>query len=327
MGRKDRTLDASQCIHCGKCAQNCTLLRAYKLNIGDADRLSELAYHCFLCGKCTEVCPKGIDGREIILNMRREAVKNGGKRPSGKGYGMLLLEKKNYLFRNYRNAAAGSVLFPGCNFPSFYPQTTKKLAGLLREKADIGVIYDCCGKPVAELGMEEEEKRIVDGLSARLAKNHVSEIITMCPNCYHFLKPRLSVRVLNVYEKLAELGIGEPVREAGEVFPPCPDREGGEIWESIRPFMAAECPVITDVECCGLGGSASAAEPEIARNFGETLAKRKIPRIYTYCASCSGNLSRSGCGNVRHVLAEILGTNEAPDIGRSLVNRAMSKFW
>ena len=42
-------------------------LKKYGIDIGDTEKLKELSYHCFLCGKCTEVCPIGIDGRDYIL--------------------------------------------------------------------------------------------------------------------------------------------------------------------------------------------------------------------------------------------------------------------
>ena len=50
-----------------------------------------------------------------------------------KGYGMLLKEKKDYIYKNYRNATGKCILFPGCNFPSFYPKTTKRLVNELKK--------------------------------------------------------------------------------------------------------------------------------------------------------------------------------------------------
>ena len=35
------------------------ILKKYDLTIGDIEKLSRLAYHCFLCGKCSKVCPQG----------------------------------------------------------------------------------------------------------------------------------------------------------------------------------------------------------------------------------------------------------------------------
>ena len=130
--KQQETTGADACIHCHLCRDRCEFLRKYNIDIGDTERLRELAYSCFLCGKCSEICPLGIDGRKIVLDMRRERVEQQGGKLREKGTGLLLFEKKRYLFKNYRNQTEGSVLFPGCNFPSFYPQTTKYLAGLLR---------------------------------------------------------------------------------------------------------------------------------------------------------------------------------------------------
>lgn len=336
-----RKTNASECIHCHLCQKNCDFLSKYKIDIGDRKRLEELAYHCFLCGRCTEVCPIGIDGREEILNIRREQSRDHKGHPGEKGYGMLLMEKKDYLFRNYGNAsgtdawktvrdtAGKSVLFPGCNFPSFYPNTTKKLVELLKDKAGIGVVYDCCGKPVAELGMEEQEEKIIHGIEERLRKHGITELVTMCPNCYHFLKPRLSVRVASIYEKLKDLGLGSQIPGSGSVFMPCPDRETHKWLEEIRPFFREECTVLQSVQCCGLGGCAGVKEPELARGMAEKLAKEMTEKqiVYTYCGSCSGNLARNGCKNVQHVLSEILGVHEKPDTGRSMLNRMKTKLW
>lgn len=65
---------------------------------------------------------------------------------------MLLLEKKNYIFRNERHMTGKSVLFPGCNFPC-YPSYQCQILS----QVDMGVLFDCCGKPVSELGLKEQE--------------------------------------------------------------------------------------------------------------------------------------------------------------------------
>ena len=154
-------LDADRCVHCHLCQKNCAFLSKYQMDIGDTEKLRELSYHCFLCGVCSEVCPLGIDGRGIVLTMRRErAEKNHGK-TAEKGYGDLLMEKGNYLFRNGRHKKGESLLFPGCNFPSFYPETTKAMIRLLRGQAGMGVLLDCCGKPVGELGLKNKEETIL----------------------------------------------------------------------------------------------------------------------------------------------------------------------
>jgi fumarate reductase (CoM/CoB) subunit B len=36
------------CTHCGVCTENCEFLKKYDLTIGDTEKLSKMAYHCFL---------------------------------------------------------------------------------------------------------------------------------------------------------------------------------------------------------------------------------------------------------------------------------------
>lgn len=325
MDREVKITDADACVHCHLCQKNCAFLGKYQIDIGDVDSLRELSYHCFLCGRCSQVCPKGIDGRQIILDMRRQSVENHGGKLRENGYGMLLWEKKGYRFRNYKNIRGKSVLFPGCNFPSFFPETTRYLAGLLREKAGMGVVFDCCGKPVAELGMKGEEERILREMDKRFREAGVEEVVTLCPNCYHFLKDRLSVKLTTIYKKLEELGLGQKVSGKVQMLLPCPDREGQEMLQDIRPFLTGKIQVMEQVQCCGLGGSAGVKEPDLAGKMPEGIDRAE--KFYTYCASCSGNLARKGYADAEHILLKILGRDEKPDTKRSLWNRIKSGYW
>ena len=318
-------INADACIHCHLCREACSFLRKYGLDIGDTEQLRKLAYHCFLCGKCTEVCPKGIDGRQVILQMRQQQVRENGGRVKEKGYAMLIREKKDYLFQNYRNGTAGSVFFPGCNFPSYYPETTRKLAAMLRERAGIGIVFDCCGKPVAELGMEPEAEKIIETIDKKLRQMQVEEVIMACPNCYAYLKGKLSVRVVTIYTKLLELGLGKKIGGKLKVFPPCPDRAGKEILSQILPFLEEDPEITEESQCCGLGGCAGQKEPELA---GQMIGNLSADNgICTYCASCSGNFARKGYGEAEHILLKILESSEKPDAGKSMINRMKTRYW
>ena len=66
--------NAAECVHCGLCTKNCLFLKKYKIDLKGLEERPELAYHCFLCGKFKEVCPKDIDGRQIALENRRKFV-------------------------------------------------------------------------------------------------------------------------------------------------------------------------------------------------------------------------------------------------------------
>lgn len=326
MNDKQRIADASACNHCHICQKNCLFLEKYKIDIGDTERLRELSYHCFLCGTCSRVCPKEIDGREIILNMRKQQVReNQGKLPE-KGYGLLVMEKKNYIFQNYGQGQKKSVLFPGCNFPAFYPQTTQYLSGLFREKTGGGTVFDCCGKPIAELGMEDQEAKIIERIEKKLAKDGAEEVVTLCPNCYDFLKPRLKVNVVSIYHKLRELGIGSVIEDKITIFPPCSDRDNKELLGEIVNFLKEEPEIVSKVQCCGLGGCAGQKEKELAKQMVQNIDREMEGTIYTYCATCAGNFVRKGRKDTRHILLEILEQNEKPDTGRSVMNRMMAGY-
>ncbi|MFI3171936.1 MAG: (Fe-S)-binding protein [Eubacteriales bacterium] len=320
---KERAL---QCISCGLCTKHCTFLTKYNLDFSDDERLSELAYACMLCGKCTEVCPIGIDGRNRILAMRSEQVgKNSGKLS---GYQMLRAEKVNYKFKNYRNGKKKSVLFPGCNYPSLYPQTTDKLIDIMKQY-EIGVVFDCCGKPIAELGLEKEKNQILYTLNRKLKSEGIEEIIVVCPNCYYYLKDKLEISVVTIYEKLLELGLGNKIRLSKEdviaIFPPCPDRKNKRWMTHIQQYLEQEIKYIEEIQCCGLGGVAAAEEPEFPEIMSTKL-RESTEDTYVYCASCAGSFARNKVQGVHHFLNEILGSDEEPDVKHSMLNRMKFKF-
>lgn len=319
---------AENCIHCGLCTRKCAFLKKYSLDLQAFAAHLELAYHCFLCSDCSAVCPKKIDGRQIALRLRRDNVAENGGKIAEKGYAALIAEKKNYLFRNQKKADKKSVLFPGCNFPSFFPETTAHLVKLLKDTADIGVLYDCCGKPISELGLAKEDAQGLEALKKRLELLGIEEIIVLCPNCYHFLKPRLEIPVVSIYEKLTQLGLGRTIpEEKAHLFVPCPDKATLALEKSLLPFFTGETVNIRGIQCCGLGGCAAEKEPEISASFASGLKDQNLPNVYTYCASCAGKLRRSGVENVHHVLVDILGTGEESELSlKSLWNRAKHRF-
>ena len=147
------------------------------------------------------------------------------------------------------------------------------------------------------------------------------------PELLCLFKPKLAdVKVISIYEKLEELGIGNKNLIPEKVFLPCPDREKRELLKMIERYTAGGLTPVENVQCCGLGGCASVKEPELAKGMGAALKDAGERKVYSYCASCAGNLNRNGCKNVTHILTEIMETYEKADIGKSMVNRIKTKF-
>lgn len=312
-----------QCISCGKCKANCEFLSKYQLDFSDRAALKELAYHCMLCGTCTRVCPIGIDGRNRILDMRRGLVsENHGKID---GYQVLRGEKVNYKFRNYKRGQKKSVLFLGCNYPSLFPQTTEKLMKLM-EANQIGVVFDCCGKPISELGLEDKANTITAKLNAQFRKKNIEELIVVCPNCYYYLKDKIDIPILTIYEKLVSLDIKtSPISEDASIFMPCPDKNNKKWLQDIEKLTRNQIQVVEGIQCCGLGGVAVAKEPKYPEIMAEKLKETKKD-TYVYCASCAGSFTRNSVENVEHILNAFVGSKEVPDIKYSMINRMKYKF-
>lgn len=317
------------CVSCGICRENCSFLEKYLLDFSKEEALSKLAGHCFLCGKCTAVCPHGVDGRKHILDMRRKnTAKSQVTQPTNF---FMQFEKTNYLFKNYKYANKKSVLFPGCSYPSLYPETTKELIEILSQNG-IGVVFDCCGKPIGETGQIKKEEAILTRLNQKLIKQGVEEIVTICPNCYEYLSGKLEVRVISIYEKLITLGIGNRVSETGiHVFPPCPDRYEKKWIKQMHPFLPAQTKLLESIQCCGLGGCAFQHEKQIVSEWScklsHELTAEHTEQFYVYCASCAGAFTRNKVGQVRHLLNEILGSFEEVDVRHSLLNRIKFKWY
>lgn len=236
---------------------------------------------------------------------------------------LLKLEKAHYPFVNWRHAKADVVLFPGCNAVSFFPRTVDALADLMADAAQVGIAYDCCGKPLVDYGMVGED-RMLSKLEKRLAKAGVKELVCVCPNCYEYLSGRLPVRVTGVYEKLQQLSLLREGALAGEgvVFPPCPDKRNLAWLEQLKPAFGQMPQVATASPCCGWGKSGVGKTSEQLAEMGKRCLGPAD--TYVYCASCAGCLSAHTQGDQRvlYALVELLGTNERPQVSSSLANRA-----
>lgn len=244
------------------------------------------------------------------------------------GQRMMLLEKRHYLFRNWPKKPCRDILFPGCSFPSQFPRTMDALEHLCAEHG-VGVAYDCCGKPLSEAGLEGDARRIAGELDGFLTKLGVARVIVLCPNCLTYLQESLSHPVVSIYDQLPQWGVSPPSqRWEGRYFIPCPDKKTQALLSQIR----ALCPLeqMTPVECapcCGLRGDIAAHGPQAGQQLC-SLVKGEVGAepLYTYCASCSGQFQRNGCGDVRHVLSALLNVHEHPDAGRAFWNRIRTKW-
>lgn len=68
------------CISCGTCSATCsasqfTTFSLRKINLlvmrGEIDAVAKEIEKCMLCGKCTLACPRNVNTRNVILQIRK----------------------------------------------------------------------------------------------------------------------------------------------------------------------------------------------------------------------------------------------------------------
>ena len=298
-----------KCINCNLCNRNCYFLNKHNINLKDFTYRPDLRYHCFLCNKCQNVCPKDLSGKEISMEMRREDIRGA------------LDEKKirdPYIYKNDGFSKSEDLIYFGCSFPGYYPKTSQKLIEIGKK---LGVDYDidCCKFTINLLGEDQD----LTSMDDYFYEKGVKRLICVCPNCYHFLKAKLKkTKVISIFKFLYDNNIGKKLDKKIEVYFPCSDRYNREIFGDIEKFLEnGFIDQYKDINCCGLGGAALSNEKDIKGYIKEKMENAQEDSIYTYCASCSYQFSSYGLKNIRHILSEILGVEEkvCMDYGKNLV--------
>lgn len=288
----------TSCIGCNLCRRSCYFLENNKINLRDLTNRPDLRYHCFMCGKCEDVCPKDLSGKEIVRLMR-------GENPEG-------LEEERaqrdpYPYENKAYKDSKDLIYFGCSFPAYYPKTSKKIIDLAR---DLGTDFsiECCLFTYEGLGGRVDHRSAEE----EFLKKGVGRLIAICPNCYHHYKKTFKkIEVVSIYRYFLENKIGQPIKEPVEVYFPCSDRYKREIFKDLEPFFESSyIDKFKDINCCGLGGGALRNEPGAADFVKEKMEKAQAKNIYTYCASCSYQFDSYGLKNVKHLASEILGVHE-----------------
>lgn len=246
------------------------------------------------------------------------------------GMKLMLWEKDNYKFKNYRHTHFKSVIMPGCNFSSFFPNCTKELMRIADDN-NMGYLYECCGKHMSEIGLNDRGVACSVRIGHNLEKNGVEELVCCCPNCYHYMKDKINIPIVSIYAKLRELGIGNKiVSEQIPIFYPCPEKASNfEILEDLKFYLDGEIidPLTKKIPCCHVNQKRAAEKPELQGKLMENVVKTWDRDFYTYCATCICYFGRGGVSGARHVLPEILGIDEPfPGGCKPWLNRAKLKF-
>lgn len=329
---------AKKCRECGACASVCDISRALNgvapgiavrgalLGREDA-RTSWFIPRCSLCRACVGVCPEHIDTPRLVV-AARSFMRERGCLDMSRYAAMYVDYDANAisLFRDtygldypfFPEGKYQVLYLPGCSLLNEGPELTSPAVAWLGEAlgVKVGLMGDCCGMPLYEMGLLERAKAFEDGLWQKIHATGATTLVLACPNCMGTLAERgkkEGVQVVSIYEIMARAGFRAPVVLDGTItiHDSCPARFT-DLGKYVRAILS-DYDVVEmehsgcDSICCGSGGAVAMFDPTVS----SIRAERRISEFkaagakycVTYCMSSCGTLTGECTFNlIKHVL-------------------------
>ena len=318
------------CPGCGLCIDACPM-GVLKGNIKDTTvylnrqirrnneaRIEEISDKCLLCGKCTAVCPVGVEGDRLRIAQRSVRKYNFG--PDYSNIDSLKeAENCNKFVINSNNVVSSSdnekvLYFAGC-MTSLTPVIREKTVSIL-EKA--GIEYEfmdkdgglCCGRPMLMAGRLEQAAQLVEKNTEIIMNSGADTLLLSCPICYRIFRENYSlpgIEVIHHTEYFERLVFSGRIRvskgNTKYVFhDPCELGRGCGVYEQPRNVISAAGELVEAARnrkesiCCGgsLGSLTLGFDKRKAmtENALANLTAASPDRIVTACPLCMSTFGR-----------------------------------
>ena len=318
------------CPGCGLCIDACPM-GVLKGNIKDTTvylnrqirrnneaRIEEISDKCLLCGKCTAVCPVGVEGDRLRIAQRSVRKYNFGPDYSNID-SIKEAENCNKFVINSNNIVSSSdnekvLYFAGC-MTSLTPVIREKTVSIL-EKA--GIEYEfmdkdgglCCGRPMLMAGRLEQAAQLVEKNTEIIMNSGADTLLLSCPICYRIFRENYSlpgIEVIHHTEYFERLVFSGRIRvskgNTKYVFhDPCELGRGCGVYEQPRNVISAAGELVEAARnrkesiCCGgsLGSLTLGFDKRKAmtENALANLTAASPDRIVTACPLCMSTFGR-----------------------------------
>jgi len=333
--REEAQKEADRCFPCTcmECVKVCEYLKEYRaypkryvreiynnlcivMGVRNSNRMIN---SCSLCGLCKEVCPEKMSMAEVCLEARQTMVATK-KMPisahefalrdmafsTGEAFAVAKhqpgFQKSNWLF------------FPGCQLSASSPEHVESCYQFLCESRDggVGLMLNCCGAPALWAGRTETFEQSCETLKQLWEQMGRPRVITACSSCFRTMKENLpEIPIESLWPHLnSEEAVRPKPQFAGReyaIHDPCSTRGVMEVEDSVRGLLqrmgvdGKELNPRGQTTCCGYGGLARFANPDLTDKTIERRAKQNDADYITYCAMCRDSFARQGKRAV-HVL-------------------------
>jgi Fe-S oxidoreductase len=312
--------EAKRCLKCSclSCLPPCPLLRSHKgypkkyarefyNNIITAFGIRHSNRHinsCAECGLCGQLCPNGADLGEFVRLARLDMVSSNHMPVSAHEFALEDQEFANSPDIAFVRNPPGKdksryMFFPGCQLLGAYPETTLKTYQYLNENlaGSLGLWSGCCGAPGRWSGRTILTGKTGAAFLEKWRQFGEPVIILACPSCALFFKAQLpEVPIKGLWPVLDSLPSPPGARALNQtmaIHDPCSARLDFEGQKAVRSVMAKVGQKLTEPKmtgrftlCCGYGGLASEAQPELAKEYALERTKHNDEPILAWCSVC-----------------------------------------
>jgi Fe-S oxidoreductase len=288
---------------------------------------------CAQCGLCGQICPNGADLGKFVELARFDMVASNHMPASAHEYAL-----EDQVFSNSPQAAflraepgtdsSQYLFFPGCQLTASIPQAAKAVYHHLTEhlKGGVGLWASCCGAPGRWSGRKILTEKSTSALKTAWEGAGRPTIILACPSCrLFFLNELPSIPIISLWSVLESLPKPSGAKTLSEpllIHDPCAARLDAQAQDSVRALMGAIGQDITEPKltkrftlCCGYGGLADQANPEMGRQYALERTSEAGGPLLAWCIMCRDRFL--GVGSLAYHPLELLFA-DAENCGESI---------
>lgn len=336
-------LQVYSCPSCGVCIDACPM-GAVKANIKDTTvylnrqikrynekRIEEISDKCLLCGKCTALCPVGVEGDRMRIAQR--SIRKYNLSPDYSNIDVnMLLERCNKFVSSTNNDVSSTqnqkvLYFAGC-MTALTPVISKSTQSVLQKAGIKFEMMDkdggiCCGRPMLMAGRKEQAEEMVAKNTAIIKASGADTLLLSCPICYKIFKEKYHLEGIEVihhtefFDRLINEGrLSIKGSDTRFVYhDPCELGRGCGVYEEPRRVIG-RAGVLVEADkngkesiCCGgsLGSLTLSFERRkaLTENALNNLTVASPDVIATACPLCRSTFNRYSDRPVKDI-AEII---------------------
>jgi Fe-S oxidoreductase len=315
-------VELNSCSRCGICIDTCQLASSanikgvqsvyYLQNLRYNQTNCEQTLNCLMCGRCDNICPVGID----IKNIRQ----------SGRIAEVNQLENNYQYIPNVYTSKTEVLYFAGC-MTHLQPAIKKSMIEILDTAKVKYKFMDedksiCCGRPLLLAGKKEQALELVEKNKKIIAQSGAKLLVTSCPICYKVFSEDydLSIKVMHHSEYLLQLIEEEKIQLNRQniravYHDPCELGRGSGIYEQPRKLLEKTLQLTPiqhekeDALCCG-GSLANVKismsdRKKITTEAIQTLTVSQPDALITGCPLCKKTFAQSAPVQVMDI-AEVI---------------------